>query len=56
MAWGLGFKDLTSDQLMQYYDIPDEPHIAEEHTGITGAMLNARIYKALLRYRNEMLR
>jgi DNA polymerase III epsilon subunit-like protein len=55
MAWGLGFRDLTSVELMAYYNIPDEPHIAEQHTGITGAMLNVRIYKALLRYRDEML-
>jgi len=24
-----------------------EPRVAEDHTGITGAMLNVRIYKAL---------
>jgi hypothetical protein len=28
--------------------IEDEPHVAELHTGITGAHLNARIYRALL--------
>jgi DNA polymerase III alpha subunit (gram-positive type) len=56
MAWGLGFKDLTSKQIMDYYDVPDEPHVAEQHTGITGAMVNVRIYRALLRYRKELLR
>jgi DNA polymerase III alpha subunit (gram-positive type) len=56
MAWGLGFKDLNSHELMEYYDIHDEPHIADQHTGITGAMVNVRIYRALLRYRNEFLR
>jgi len=56
MAWGLGLRDLTGDQIMQYYGIPDEPQIAELHTGITGALVNVRIYKALLRYRNEVLR
>ena len=56
MAWGLGFKDLNSYQIMDYYDIPDEPHIAEQHTGITGAMVNVRIYRSLLRYRNEFLK
>ena len=56
MAWGLGCKDLTSRQLMDYYEIPDEPHIAERHTGITGAMVNVRIYKAILRYRDEILK
>jgi DNA polymerase III alpha subunit (gram-positive type) len=56
MAWGLGFRDLNSIQIMDYYDIPDEPHIADQHTGITGAMVNVRIYKALLRYRDELLK
>ncbi|MEO7367147.1 MAG: hypothetical protein ABIZ36_04270 [Gemmatimonadaceae bacterium] len=27
--------------------MPDEPHVADEHTGITGAMVNVRIYQAL---------
>jgi hypothetical protein len=54
MAWGLGFKDLNSRELMEYYNIPDEPHIAEKHTGITGAMVNVRIYCALLRHLNEL--
>jgi len=56
MAWGLGFRDLNSRQVMDYYDIPDEPHIADQHTGITGAMVNVRIYRALIRYRNELVR
>ncbi len=54
MAWGLGFKDLNSKEIMEYYNINDEPHVAELHTGITGAMVNVRIYRALLRYRNEL--
>ena len=54
MAWGLGFKDLNSNQIMEYYNIPDEPHIADQHTGITGAMVNVRIYRSLLRYRKEL--
>ncbi len=41
------------DEIMSYYNIPDEPHIAEQHTGITGAMLNVRIYQTLIRYRKE---
>jgi len=56
MAWGLGLRDLTSDQLMARYNIQDEPHTAELHTGITGALVNVRIYRALLRYREEMFR
>jgi len=54
MAWGLGFKDLNSHQIMEYYNVPDEPHIADQHTGITGAMVNVRIYRSLLRYRKEL--
>ncbi len=55
MAWGLGLTDLTGDAIMSMYDVPDEPHVAEFHTGITGAMVNVRIYKALLRYRAEIM-
>ncbi len=54
MAWGLGFRDLNSREIMKYYNIPDEPHITEQHTGITGAMVNVRIYRALLKYRKEL--
>ena len=54
MAWGLGIRDLAGEQLMQYYNIADEPHVAELHTGITGAMKNVRLYRALLRYRQEL--
>ena len=54
MAWGLGLTDLSSEKLMTLYDIKDEPHIAELHTGITGAMVNVRLYKALLRYREDL--
>jgi len=54
MAWGLGFKDLNSNELMARYNIKDEPHIAEQHTGITGALKNVEIYKAILRYRSEI--
>ncbi|NQV14702.1 3'-5' exonuclease [bacterium] len=53
MAWGLGLTDLSSQKLMALYNIPNEPHIAEFHTGITGAMVNVRIYQGLLRYRQE---
>lgn len=53
MAWGLGLRDLNSAELMNLYSIEDEPHVAEEHTGITGAMVNVRIYRALLRYQHD---
>ena len=54
MAWGLGFRDLTVKQIMEQYSIADEPHVAEQHTGITGAKKNVRVYQALVRYRKEL--
>lgn len=48
MAWGLGFRDLTGRELMERYNIEDEPHVAHLHTGITGALKNVRLYKALI--------
>lgn len=47
MAWSLGYRDLTGAALAKKLNLPDEPRVAEDHTGITGAMLNVRIYKAL---------
>lgn len=47
MAWSLGYRDLTGSALARKLNLPDEPRVAEEHTGITGAMLNVRIYRAL---------
>ncbi len=55
MAWGLGLTDLRGRDIMQMYRIEDEPHVAEKHTGMTGAMVNVRIYRALLTYRREKL-
>ena len=48
MAWSLGIHGLTGSNISGMLDIEDEPHVAELHTGITGARLNARIYRALL--------
>lgn len=48
MLWGMGYTDPLADDFMEYYQVKDEPHVAEFHTGITGAMLNVRIYKALM--------
>lgn len=47
MAWALGYRDLTGSALSRRLGVEDEPHVAEEHTGITGAALNARLYRAL---------
>jgi DNA polymerase III epsilon subunit-like protein len=48
MAWSLGLRDLRASALAERLGVPDEPHVAEHHTGITGAMVNVRIYQALL--------
>ena len=48
MLWGMGYTDPQADEFMSYYQVKDEPHVAEFHTGITGAMVNVRIYKALM--------
>lgn len=48
MAWVLGERGLTGQSLTKVLGIEDEPHVALQHTGITGAMVNARIYRALL--------
>jgi hypothetical protein len=48
MAWSQGDRSLTGQSLAKKLGVEDEPHIAEQHTGITGAELNARIYRALI--------
>ena len=48
MAWILGERGLTGQALTTVLGIEDEPHVALQHTGITGALVNARIYRALL--------
>lgn len=50
MAWSLGIRGLTGTHIAEVLEVHDEPHVAELHTGITGARLNARIYRALLDY------
>lgn len=47
MAWAMGYRDLANGALARRLGLADEPRVAAEHTGITGAMLNARIYQAL---------
>ena len=47
MAWAMGYRDLTGVELSRRLGVVDEPHVAEQHTGITGAMLNVRLYQAL---------
>ncbi len=54
MAWGLGLRQLHGQKLAEFFGIPDEPRTAMEHTGITGADLNLRMYRELLAYREEI--
>ena len=48
MAWSLGYQDLTLRGFKDSFNIKDEPHVAELHTGISGAMLNVRLYQAIV--------
>ena len=41
------FSFLQAPPFLDGLEIEDEPHVAEEHTGITGAEVNVRIYRAL---------
>jgi DNA polymerase III epsilon subunit-like protein len=47
MAWSIGERQLTNGALAERFGVPDEPRVAREHTGLTGAQLNARIYRAM---------
>ncbi|MGQ0560779.1 MAG: hypothetical protein ACT443_02775 [Gemmatimonadota bacterium] len=47
LAWSLGYRDLTNAGLARRLGVADEPRVAAEHTGLTGALLNVRIYRAL---------
>ena len=49
MAWSLGLRDLTNGALARRLGVADEPRVATEHTGLTGAQLNVRLYQALRR-------
>lgn len=48
MAWAQGLRGLTGAALSRELGIEDEPHDPMLHTGITGADLNIRLYRALL--------
>jgi DNA polymerase III epsilon subunit-like protein len=54
MAWGMGLRQLHGQRLAEFFGIPDEPRVAAEHTGITGADLNLRMYRELLQYREGL--
>ncbi|MFO7587513.1 MAG: penicillin-binding transpeptidase domain-containing protein [Gemmatimonadota bacterium] len=56
MAWSVGYRGLNGTELSRALGIPDEPHVAEQHTGLTGARLNARLYRALRERRPQETR
>lgn len=47
MAWSRGLHQLDGNALAEALGVEDEPRDAQQHTGITGAELNVRIYRAL---------
>lgn len=55
MAWAQGITGLTGSSIAAELGIEDEPHVADLHTGITGAKLNARIYRGLVERRSAKL-
>ena len=48
MAWALGIRHLAGSLIAENLNVEDEPRVAHLHTGITGARLNARIYRKLV--------
>ena len=53
VAWGMGLHDLYQKKIVKRLGVVDEPRARKgdapwEHTGITGAELDLRIYRALL--------
>lgn len=53
MAWSRGLRLLHGQRLAGVFGVEDEPRTALEHTGITGADLNLRIYRELLAHRDR---
>jgi hypothetical protein len=47
-SWSLGLRQLDGSALTKALAVEDEPHVATEHTGLTGAEVNVRVYRALL--------
>jgi len=48
MAWALGYRQIRGPWVAEALGVKDEPHGGVQHTGITGAEVNARIYRALV--------
>lgn len=48
MAWGQGLTALSGTGLSSQLGLVDETRVPVEHTGITGALFNVSVYRALL--------
>ncbi len=59
IAWGMGVSCLHGNKLVEHLGVRQEPQAADEgtdpweHTGLTGARLNLRIYRALLDHASD---
>lgn len=48
MAWALGYRQIRGPWVAEALGVKDEPHGGIDHTGITGAEVNVRIYRKLM--------
>lgn len=48
MAWALGHRQIRGPWVAEALGVADEPHGGLDHTGITGAAVNVRIYRKLM--------
>jgi len=48
MAWALGYRQIRGPWVAEALGVEDEPHGGIQHTGITGAEVNVRIYRKLM--------
>ena len=53
MAWGLGIHDLGGQGMSNKLQVVPETSDPLKHTGITGALSNVDIYRAILRIKNS---
>ena len=56
MLWSLGFNDLSGSELNRKLGIEDETNDPLNHTGLTGALSNVEVYRAILKVRDARRR
>ena len=54
MLWSLGLRDLSGPELAEELGIAEETSDPLEHTGMTGAISNVEVYRALLKKYHEL--